>query len=67
MTNIDTLTPILPPDNGGHRPPKFGGSMEQRLVNEASHYYWHPENRCANCDCRPWGTWATWGCQNHFG
>lgn len=63
----DTLTPIAPPP-GPHRPPAFSAvhdNPEQEQVNRDSHQFVSdPEGdtRCLWCDCRPWGTWATWGC-----
>ena len=25
-------------------------------------HYYGPEDRCMNCDCRPWGKWASLPC-----
>lgn len=57
-----TLAPIFPPE-GHNPPPHFGGTAEQRAVNEATHRYFAGEDpRCMNCDCRPWGRWSGWAC-----
>ena len=59
----ETLAPIFPPE-GQNPPPHFGGTAEQRAVNEATHRYLAGDQdpRCMNCDCRPWGRWSGWAC-----
>lgn len=39
----------------------FPGTPEQAAANYDTHQF-GDEGRCWNCDCRPWGLWASWPC-----
>jgi hypothetical protein len=39
------------------RPPR-----NPQVGHKGSHNFY--DGRCINCDCRPWGNWATWPCNN---
>lgn len=43
------------------RPVPFSGSDEERRANRATHYFGY-EDRCYNCDCRPWGEVVNYPC-----
>lgn len=43
------------------RPRVFNGTPEQAEANYRTHAF-GAEGRCWNCDCRPWGLWASWRC-----
>jgi hypothetical protein len=43
-------------------PRKFNGTAEQADANFRTHYFDNEDARCWNCDCRPWGLWASWPC-----
>lgn len=38
----------------------FNGTPNQAKQNYATHDF--RDDRCWNCDCRPWGIWASWPC-----
>lgn len=40
----------------------FTGTSEQADANFATHNF--EDGRCWNCDCRPWGVWAKYPCNN---
>lgn len=41
----------------------FTGTAEEAKVNWGTHSF-TDEDRCINCDCRPWGQWANYACEN---
>ncbi len=46
------------------RPVRFPGTDAEIAANRRTHYFveWDEEVRCGDCDCRPFGTIATWPC-----
>lgn len=44
------------------RPVRFPGSDEEIEANRRTHFFTGDELRCADCDCRMFGTLATWPC-----
>lgn len=43
-------------------PRPFPGTAEQAAANHLTHQFDYESARCWNCDCRPWGVWASWPC-----
>lgn len=41
-------------------PARFAGTDAEREANRRTHAFY--EDRCMNCDCRPWGRVAEWPC-----
>lgn len=35
---------------------------EVQSVNKETHTFDYEQDRCMNCDCRPWGVWSVWPC-----
>ena len=45
-------------------PRKFPGTPEEAAQNFKTHSFHYDDDdaRCWNCDCRPFGAWASWPC-----
>jgi hypothetical protein len=43
-------------------PEPFPGTEDEAAANRATHRFDSSLNRCWDCDCRPWGTYANYPC-----
>ena len=43
-------------------PQPFPGTEEEAMANMGTHLFSSFSDRCDNCDCRPWGTYARYPC-----
>jgi hypothetical protein len=43
-------------------PAPFPGTAEEAEANYNTHYFDAYDERCMDCDCRPWGVYATYPC-----
>jgi hypothetical protein len=44
------------------RPQEFPGSDAEKEANWQTHNFDQFDQRCFDCDCRPWGRLAQWPC-----